>query len=97
MVSAAASGETEEQPSQMTFCLAPGASRHPEAYYYSNPWPCQESLVGRELPGGARWFTESWQGTLLSYAEIADHESGAEKLAAYFKAVYDLASPLLTA
>ena len=97
MVSSDENGETKEHPSQINFGLAPGDSSHPEAYYYSNPWPFQESLVGRELPGGARWFTESWQGTLLSYAEIADHESGAEKLAAYFKAVYDLASPLLTA
>lgn len=96
MVSSDENGEDKEHPSQINFGLAPGDSSHPEAYFYSNPWPFQESLLGRELPGGARWFTESWQGTLLSYADIAGDDTGAEKLAAYFKAVYDLASPLLT-
>ncbi|MFQ5922151.1 MAG: DUF5996 family protein [Anaerolineales bacterium] len=90
------SGKDGELPSQINFGLAPGDSSHSEAYFYSNPWPFQDSLVDRDLPAGARWFTESWQGTLLPYAEIAGDESGADKLAAYFRAVYDLASPLLT-
>jgi len=97
MVSSDENGEPKSHPSQINFGLAPGDSSHPEAYFYSNPWPFQDSLVGRDLPGGARWFTESWQGTLLSYAEIAGDDLGADKLTAYFKAVYDLASPLLTA
>ncbi len=90
-------GDAQEQPSQINFGLAPGDTSHSEAYFYSNPWPFQDSLIDRELPAGARWFTESWQGTLLSYAAIAGDESGADTLAAYFRAVYDLASPLLTA
>ncbi|MFQ5943375.1 MAG: DUF5996 family protein [Anaerolineales bacterium] len=89
-------GEDSELPAQINFGLAPGDSSHSEAYFYSNPWPFDDSLVGHELPSGARWFTESWQGTLLPYAEIADDEFGTDKLAAYFRAVYDLASPLLT-
>ena len=90
-------GDAREQPSQINFGLTPGDRSHSEAYFYSNPWPFQDSLIERELPNGARWFTEGWQGTLLPYAEIAGSKSGADKLAAYFRAVYDLASPLLTA
>jgi hypothetical protein len=84
-----------ELPSQISFGLAPGDSSHVEAYFYSNPWPFQESLQDRELPSGARWFTDSWQGTLLPYASIAGRDDGTDKLAVYFKAVYDLAFPLL--
>ena len=89
--------DAQEHPAQINFGLAPGDSSHAEAYFYSNPWPFQEALVDQELPGGARWFTESWQGTLLPYAAIAGDPSGADALATYFRAVYDLASPLLTA
>jgi hypothetical protein len=88
--------DAQEIPAQINFGLAPGDSSHPEAYFYSNPWPFDDSLIDRELPAGAQWFTESWQGTLLPYAEIAGDPAGEEKLEAYFRAVYDLASPLLT-
>lgn len=89
-------GEDGELPSQINFGLAPGDSSHAEAYYYSNPWPFEDSLTERELPQGAHWFTESWKGSLLPYAEIAGDPAGEEKLAAYFRAVYELSSPLLT-
>ena len=88
--------DAQEIPSQINFGLAPGDSSHAEAYFYSNPWPFEDSLTDRKLPGSARWFTESWQGTLLSYDEIAGNDTGEKELAAYFRAVYDIASPLLT-
>jgi len=69
-------GEDGELPSQINFGLAPGDSSHAEAYYYSNPWPFEDSLTERELPQGARWFTESWKGSLLPYAEIAGDPRG---------------------
>ncbi len=86
----------QELPSQINFGLAPGDSSHAEAYFYSNPWPFEDSLTDHKLPGSARWFTESWKGTLLSYDEVAGDAEGEKELAAYFKAVYDIASPLLT-
>jgi hypothetical protein len=88
-------GEDDGLPSQINFGLAPGDDSHEEAYFYSNPWPFQESLTDHELPSGAQWFTESWKGTLLPYAEIAGDDAGGDRLAAYFHAVYDLAFPLL--
>jgi hypothetical protein len=88
--------DAQEIPSQINFGLAPGDNSHPEAYFYSNPWPFEDSLIDRELPTGAQWFTDNWQGSLLPYAEIAGDPAGEEKLAAYFKAVYELSSPLLT-
>lgn len=89
-------GEGAESPSQINFGLAPGDSSHVETYFYSNPWPFQDLLTDHDLPAGAQWFTESWQGSLLPYAEIAGDPAGEEKLTAYFKAIYDISSPLLT-
>jgi hypothetical protein len=89
-------GKDGELPSQINFGLAPGDSSHPEAYFYSNPWPFEVSLTSRELPAGAQWFTDSWQGSLLPYAEIIGDPAGEEKVAAYFQAIYDISSQLLT-
>ena len=89
-------GDEGSLPSQINFGLAPGDSSHTKAYFYSNPWPFEDSLIDRQLPAGAQWFTESWQGSLLPYVEIAGDPAGEKKLAAYFKAVYDISSPLLT-
>ncbi len=86
---------TREQPSQINFGFAPGDDSHPEPYFYSNPWPFDEQLVGQELPSGARWFTESWKGTLLPYSDMVGRS--ADRLLAYYRAVYDLASPGLMA
>lgn len=87
-------GETRQDPAQINFGFAPGDASHPDPYFYSNPWPFAEQLVSQELPLGARWFTESWKGTLLPYAAMVDEP--ADKLLAYFRRVFELASPLLT-
>lgn len=84
-----------EHPSQINFGFAPGDASHPDPYFYSNPWPFAEQLTDQSLPSGARWFTESWQGSLLPYASMVGEP--AEKLRAYFRAVYEAASPLLSA
>jgi hypothetical protein len=86
-------GKNSEYPSQVNFGFSPGDSSHPAPYFYSNPWPFQDQLVGEPLPGGARWFTESWQGTLLPYAAVS--EGDPETLSAYFRRVFELTSPLL--
>lgn len=86
----------KDYPSQINFGFAPGDSSHEQAYFYSNPWPFQESLIDSELPSGARWFTESWKGTILPYAEIAGDQEAQHRLDSYFRAVYKLASPLLS-
>ena len=88
-------GGQRELPSQINFGFAPGDDSHPDPYFYSNPWPFDEQLVTRELPSGARWFTESWKGTLLPYSAMVGQPD--EKLLDYYRAVYELASPDLMA
>ncbi len=90
-------GETQAFPSQINFGFSPGDGSHPAPYFYSNPWPFEQDLIQHELPSGARWFTESWEGTLLPYQKLVGVEGAADLLLAYYQAVYELASPRLVA
>ena len=89
-------GQIEKYRSQINLGFSPGESSHPEPYFYSNPWPFEaDQLVNKPLPSGARWFTESWQGSVLEYASLVGDSQAEDKLLAYARAVYDLASPTL--
>ena len=90
-------GQIEKYPSQLNLGFSPGEPNHPEPYFYSNPWPFEgDQLVDKPLPSGARWFTESWQGSILEYDSLVNDSQAEDKLLAYARAVYDLASPTLT-
>ena len=90
-------GQIEKYPSQLNLGFSPGESSHPEPYFYSNPWPFEgDQLVDKPLPSGARWFTESWQGSILEYNSLVGDSQAEDKLLGYARAVYDLASPTLT-
>lgn len=87
-------GEAQEYPSQINFGFYPGG----DPYLYATPWPFEtDALLGHELPSGAGWHSEGWQGTMLRYADVAGKPDGAERILAYTRAVYDLAAPTLMA
>jgi hypothetical protein len=89
-------GKVSRFPAQINLGFSPGEPSHPEPYFYSNPFPFEaEKLTHHPLPHGARWFTESWQGTLLPYRNLAGDAGGMEKLREYARAVFEIASPLL--
>jgi hypothetical protein len=91
-------GEIVKHPAQLSLGFSPGESSHPKPYFYSNPWPFEtEVLLDKPLPQGARWFTRSWQGSILPYAELVGVDDAQERLFAYARAVYDIASPTLFA
>jgi hypothetical protein len=90
-------GEVQEFPSQINLGFYPGDAAN-APYFYSNPWPFEtDELVATPLPEGARWFTESWQGSILPYDELADDDRAGERLKAYARAVHDIAAPTLLA
>ena len=90
-------GQVKKYPAQLNLGFSPGEPSHPEPYFYSNPWPFEaDRLLGHPLPHGARWFTESWQGSILPYAALGGDDRAHEKLLAYARAVYDLAAPTLS-
>ena len=82
-------GVPTAHPSQINFGFYPGD----EPYFFSNPWPFDEGLLGKGLPHGAEWHTAGWQGTILRYDRIAGDPDAAAKLAEYFARVFELASP----
>ncbi|HZD58337.1 MAG TPA: DUF5996 family protein [Anaerolineales bacterium] len=91
-------GQTRQLPAQLNLGFSPGEAGHPQPYFYSNPWPFEEApLVGKPLPSGARWFTESWKGSILPYEELVDDERAEERLLAYARAVYEISAPTLQA
>jgi len=90
-------GEIKKYPAQLNLGFSPGEPNHPQPYFYSNPWPFEaEQLLDKPLPPGARWFTGSWQGTLLLYSELAGDDRAPERLLEYARAVYEVSVPLLT-
>lgn len=87
-------GEVTETPSQLNLGFYPEG----RAYFYSNPWPFEgDKLTHQTLPHGAEWHTEGWEGTILYYDQLAGDHDAATKLAEYARAVFDVASPTLTA
>lgn len=86
-------GETTQYPSQLNLGFYPGA----EPYFYSNPWPFDASLMTAELPGGAAWTQESFEGSMLAYDDLVGDPAAADKLLGYAAAVFEAATPTLTA
>lgn len=87
-------GETKEYPSQLNLGFYPAG----RAYFYSNPWPFDgDDLMQHELPHGAAWHTEGWEGSILYYSHLAGDPDAATKLAEFAKAVFEVAAPTLTA
>jgi len=86
-------GEAEgpsELPAQINLGFYPAG----EAYFYSNPWPFEgDVLLDVDLPGGAEWNTEGWEGSILPYDEVVGSADGVERFLAYAAAVFEVASP----
>lgn len=87
-------GELQQYPSQCNFGFYPGG----RAYLYANPWPFEgDHLLEVELPSGAQWHTDGWEGSILYYDQLAGDPNAEAKILDYLGAVYDAAAPTLTA
>jgi len=86
-------GEIKEYPSQINLGFYPAG----RAYFYSNPWPFEaDELTGVELPSGAAWNTEGWEGSILYYDTLEDDPAATQKLRAFASVVHEAAAPTLT-
>ena len=86
-------GVAKEAPAQLNLGFYPAG----RAYFYSNPWPFHgDKLVGTDLPHGAAWVTDSFEGSSLPYASVAGDSDGIRKLREYARAVWEVASPTLS-
>lgn len=87
-------GELTEYPSQLNLGFYPGG----RPYFYSNPWPFDaDALTNKELPAGAEWHTDGWEGTILYYDLLAGKDDAAERLTEFAARVFEVASPTLIA
>lgn len=87
-------GEMQRLPAQCNFGFYPGG----RPYFYANPWPFEsDALLSVELPSGAGWHTEGWQGSMLNYDDVAGSDGAADRILGYLGAVYEVAAPTLTA
>lgn len=87
-------GEATKMPAQCNFGFYPGG----RPYLYANPWPFEgETLLAVELPGGAEWHTDGWEGSELFYDQIAGDENAEQRILDFFGAVFGAAEPTLTA
>jgi hypothetical protein len=82
-----------EAPAQLNLGFYPGR----DPYFYSNPWPFDESLLDTPLPAGSAWHTEGWQGSMLPYEAVAGDPEPAARLAGFARAVFEAAAPTLDA
>jgi hypothetical protein len=89
-------GEVKGSPAQLNLGFAPGDATHPEPYFYSNPWPFEaDELLHRPLPGGARWFSNGWKGSLFPYREVVGDGQAEARLLEYARAVFEISKPTL--
>jgi hypothetical protein len=80
-----------EAPAQLNLGFYPGD----EQYFYSNPWPFDDGLVGTPLPPGAAWHTEGWKGTILPYEAMVGDPAWRDRLLEYASAVHRITRPTL--
>lgn len=93
MVATSEMAESSKAPVQINLGFYPAG----DAYFYSNPWPFEaDSLLGVELPDGADWHTDGWEGSMLPYADVVGRSEGPERVLAYAEAVFEAAAPGLT-
>lgn len=95
MVEHEENGAIVSAPAQLNLGFYPGNAQGP-AYFYANPWPSEgDRLLGEELPPGAFWHTEGWEGTMLPYTELIGEDDAGARLLDYARRVYDIAAPTL--
>lgn len=87
---------TFESPAQISFGFSVANAVVRQPYVFANPWPFQNEITHRPLPAYARWYTESWQGSLLPLTELTNSTAVQDKLTHFFNAVVQAAHPYLS-
>jgi hypothetical protein len=84
-----------EFPSQLTIGFSPEDASQTSPYFYVNPFPFDDAILGEALPSGASWHTASWKGAMLPYGELADAADAEQKLKAFLQASYEIEKSVL--
>lgn len=81
---------------RMNFGFSTGDATVPEPYLYATAYPLPVEMPHAELPAGAQWQTEGWQGALLPYNDLVGAEDAAERVLAFLRGMQDLGDRYLT-
>jgi len=81
---------------RMNFGFSTGDATVPEPYLYATAYPLPPEMPHAELPAGARWQTEGWQGAVLPYAELVGADDAADRVLAFLRGMQDLGNRYMT-
>jgi hypothetical protein len=87
---------TYESPAQISFGFSVATPSIPEPYIFANPWPFKNEFTHRPLPAYARWYTESWEGSLIPITVLYDTKTVYDTLSNYFSAVIQASASTLS-
>lgn len=75
--------DEENADEQMNFGFATGDSTIPEPYFYATAYPLPDGLSESEMPRGAYWQSEGFQGAVLPYAALVGAETADRTLSEF--------------
>ena len=87
---------TFESPAQISFGFSTANPVIKEPYIFANPWPFKNEFTHRPLPSYARWYTESWEGSLIQLSTLINPITSQETLANFFNAVIQASASYLS-
>jgi hypothetical protein len=87
--------DAENADEQMAFGFSTGDGGIPEPYFYITAYPWQPALTQSDLPSGARWHTEGWNGALLLYSTLVKSEKPREQLLHFWRRVQAAGASLM--
>ena len=77
--------DAESSKEQMMFGFSTGDDGIPDAYFYITAYPLPEGFPNFNMPEGARWNTNGFQGGVMMYDTFANSNNPHEKLLNYFR------------
>lgn len=87
--------DAENADEQMAFGFSTGDGGIPEPYFYITAYPWQDALTQFDLPPGAQWHTEGWNGALLLYNTLVKSEEPREQLLHFWRMVQAAGASLM--
>ena len=65
---------------QMNFGFTFGDEGIPEPYFYITAYPLPDAFPGLSLPPGTKWYTEGFNGAVLTYRSLLENTNPADYL-----------------
>jgi len=87
--------DAESSKEQMMFGFSTGDDGIPDAYFYITAYPIPKGFPNFDMPDGARWNTNGFQGGVMMYDAFASSNNPQEKLLNYFRTFQNEGKKLL--